>query len=232
MRSFRISAVLVAVLALIAVLAGPSQAAKHGRPHGITITCGHHKCHKKHRCKHGSRHHHKCNRHRHGAGHCRGCHPGGYPAPKPKPIPGEGEVNLTPPIAEEGDTRKCAYVEDGCRFEANNLEVYEIVGEKVTPATWASANLYWPLGDEVTIRFLAEYGTFESRVYGSGKYGPPNRYVSKYIPPAEEWKMPASGYDTAWVVIIDRSTETYVESEKVRFNIEEPENVHEVHPVG
>lgn len=215
MRSLRISAILIAILALISIYVVPASAREHERPHGITITCGHHKCHHKHRCKRGKRHHHKCRRHRH------------HPAPKPEGVP-------VPPKEQEEEIvdPACAFVKDGCKFEAKNLEVYEIVGEKVTPATWASAELFWPLGDEVTIRFLAEYGTFESRVYGSGKYGPPARYVSKYIPPAEEWKMPTSGYDTAWVVIIDRTTHTYVESEKVTFNIEEPENVHEVHPAG
>lgn len=122
---------------------------------------------------------------------------------------------------------------EGCNeepFEARNLEVYLIEGEKVTPAIWGSAEVFVPVGDEVTITFNAKYGSFEPRVF-SGSKAEPNKVYDKYDPPCEE-KAPADGFDEAWVVVYDRSTHQYAETEHVKFNIEEPENVHVLHPVG
>lgn len=219
------------------------------RPHGITV--GHHsKCHKKHSCrKRHHKHHPRCKKfvaenpwERITVVKCNG-HERIYVEPLPNACTLEkaGSSSTCPPV-EEGPI--CIMPAPGCPggcypagsgpeckeepFEAKDLEVYEIEGEKVTPAVWGSAEVFVPLGHEMSISFVAKYGSFESRVF-SGPKTDPNRVYDKYEPPCSE-DMPADGYDEAWVVVYDLTTQQYTKSEPVRFNIEEPENVHVLHP--
>lgn len=120
-------------------------------------------------------------------------------------------------------------------FEVKGLEVYQLVHKElpaVPSSIWASAEAVYPAGDTVSTVFYAEYGSF-SKVYGgySVKLGALPAYFSEYVPPCPE-KMPSDGYDTAWVVVYDHTTEKFVESEHVRFNIIEPENVRVANPAG
>lgn len=121
------------------------------------------------------------------------------------------------------------------QFEVKGLEVYQLVHKELpaVPASiWASVEVTYPYMDSVTTVFYAEYGSF-SGVYG-GIVKPsiltPGRY-SEYVPPCPEKASP-DGYDTAWVVVYDHTTEKFVESEHVRFNIAEPENVRIANPAG
>ena len=251
----------VVVLAMFVVLAVLALyvASASARPYGITggnkecVRLPHHKHHNHRKCWK----HHK---HRHRKGHkhtvviektvTKTVENGGVnTSPKVENIPTSEEKCIieqtNPPIAV-GDNcegfdggNSCQYLLQGCNevipFEVKNLEVYQNVGEYVPvspPNIWASAEVTYPYMDSVTTVFYAEYGSF-SKVYG-GIVKPsiltPGRY-SEYVPPCAE-KMPSDGYDTAWVVVYDHTTKEFVESEHVKFNITEPENVHEVHPVG
>lgn len=140
------------------------------------------------------------------------------------------------PVCYDCGINPCAFTPNGCQgsteepFEVKDLEVYQIEGEKVTPAIWGSAEVLVPIGTEMTITFVAKYGTFESRVF-SGSKADPSRVYDKYEPPCSK-DMPADGFDEAWVVVYDRANKISAESEHVKFNIEEPENVHVVHPLG
>ncbi|HVX48483.1 MAG TPA: hypothetical protein VHA05_03975 [Candidatus Saccharimonadales bacterium] len=212
----------LATLAMFAVLAvfALCAASASARPHGITITCGHKKCALP---KH---HHHGCNgkrKHR----SCKHAQPRSVVAQSPsETAPTESEV----PIPEAPEEK----VEEQ-PFEVKGLEVYQLVHKElpaVPSSIWASAEVTYPYLDSVETVFYAEYGHF-SKVYG-GIVKPsiltPGRY-SEYTPPCAE-EMPSDGYDTAWVVVYDYTTHKFVESEHVRFNIAEPENVHIAHPAG
>lgn len=124
-------------------------------------------------------------------------------------------------------------------FAAEGMEVFQVVDTlskkppSPTPAIYGLAKAYFPVKDEITIRFLAEYGSFINTTGGfANKFEPSPYYSARYMPPTEGGIMPADGYDEAWMVVMDRSKNphVYVETEHVRFNIKEPENVR--HPVG
>lgn len=208
-RLIAISAVLVAVLALAVT---PAIAAMGGLEAPARYQPKHPGC--AHRLKHGKSR--KCRHHKR--------HSPGYPSGEPQPTP----INPGPEVAEEPhETREEP-------LEAKSLEVFESIG-KEWDVIWGAADVYWPLGDEVTVRFLAKSGSFESQIYsgGDGKealYSP--RLISMYIPPQHSWTTPPDGLDEAWAVVIDHTKHTYAESEHVVFNFEEPEDVRYITPKG
>jgi hypothetical protein len=100
-----------------------------------------------------------------------------------------------------------------------------------TEAVWGCAKVHTPDKHNTYVRFMAVYGSFSSAVWG-GWRGPAVAPVvcSEYInPPCAE--CVSDNIDTAWAVVFDLTTHTFVESERVRFNFENPEeDVSNIHP--
>lgn len=244
----RLSAISVVLAVVLGMAAIPATAAMGG----LTAPSNHKPIHPE--CirylKHGK--FHKCRRHI-------GVGPG-HPVRKPKPIgvgPGH-PVGKPKPIHEPGlpclyvqnvpcgpigglpiNDSPCAY--EACEeskvepLEAKEVEVFEAVGFKEASRIYGCAGIYGTdfgrEGDEYSITFLAKYGSFESKVTGGfkNKYEPSPTFCDRYVKPCPA-KMPADGYDEVWVLVLDRTKHTSAESERVKFNIEEPENIR--YPVG
>jgi hypothetical protein len=208
------------------------------RPHGITG--GYIKCHGK--SKHHGRCHHKKRHHKR------------RPKPRPAAIPiktgpsCDPRVFATPPNPKECEWAVADADDSGLEnltppsqqtLEIKNMEVFRAVGFKQPDMTYGCADIYGtdfdgidfgPEGDEYTITFVAEYGSFESKVTGGGsKYESSPTFCDRYKKPCPE-QMSSDGYDEAWLLVYDKTQNIYAESEHVKFNIEEPENIR--YPVG
>ena len=159
-----------------------------------------------------------------------GCEPPANPGPCASAI-----ADCGPPCVYA----KCEELQEE-PLEATEMKMHLFVSKTGSESVWGCAKLRFPDKQDVEVRFLAYYGSFRSGVYG-GDQGPSAApvYCSEYVlPPHPEYVYCSTDnprvIDTAWVVMLNRTTHTFIESERVKFYIDNPEEaVGAVHcPVG